>query len=58
MGRLSNEESEERQRLLAEVNRVLNMPEDQRLWVTDGWVAPQYSPEQIVFLNEQLESRR
>ena len=58
MGRLSNEDSEERQRLLAEVNRVLNMPEDQRHWVTDGWVGPQYSPEQIVFLNEQLESRR
>jgi len=58
MGRLSNEDSEERQRLLAEVNRVLNMPEDQRHWVTDGWVEPQYSPEQIVFLNEQLESLR
>lgn len=58
MGRLLNEDSDERQRLLAEVNRVVNMPEDQRHWVTDGWVAPQYSPEQIVFLNENLELLR
>jgi len=58
MNLLSNVESEEYSRLMAEVQRVIMMPEETRRYVTDGWTTPLYSKEQIEFMQEQVENLR
>ena len=58
MGRLTDEDSEERNRLLGEVRRVLAIPEDQRHLVTDGWIEPLYTREQVDFLIKEYEALR
>ena len=58
MGRLTDEDSEERNRLLGEVRRVLAIPEEQRHLVTDGWIEPLYTREQVDFLKKEYEAMR
>ena len=58
VGRLANENSEERKRMLAVVNQVLEMPEEGRKWAMESWKSPGYTPEQVSFLKEHYESMR
>jgi hypothetical protein len=58
VGRLANENSEERKRMLAIVNQVLEMPEEGRKWAMESWKYPGYTLEQISFLKEHYESMR
>ena len=55
---LSDKNSPAHKRLIAEVQRAVDMPKEGREWLIKGWTEPQFTNDEIVFLKEAYEKMR